>query len=61
MTGLLHYNVRQFITSLNGLGVITSKIWITHEIHEHETPTNNNHSVVVCVRFYGARRKTEEL
>ena len=48
VTGLLHYNARQFITLLNVHGDINSWVGVTHKIHEHcpLPPTNKDDSRV---------------
>ena len=46
LTDLLHYNyyARQFITLLNVGGDFNSWVRVTHKIHEHWSPTNNDYS-----------------
>ena len=55
VTGFRHYNARQFITSLNVCGDVNSWVRVTHEIHEHQSPTKNNDSTV-GISVTGPRR-----
>ena len=44
-----YYNARHIITLLNVRGDVNSWVKGTYEIHEHQTPTNNNESTVLAV------------
>ena len=44
VTGLLHYNVRQFITLLYVHGDVNSWGKVTHEIHKQRSPMNYDDS-----------------
>ena len=46
VTGLMHYNARQFNTLFKVHGDANSWVRVTHEIHEHLTPTNNDDSTI---------------
>ena len=47
VTGLLHYLVRWFITLLYVYGDVKSWIRLTHNIHEHWSPTNDDSTVYI--------------
>ena len=46
VTGLLHYNARWFITFLDVRWDVCLWLRVTHEIHQHWSPTNNDDSTV---------------
>ena len=50
VTGFRHNIARQFTTSLNFCGDVNSWVRVTHEIHEHQSPTKNNYSTVCAIR-----------
>ena len=54
VTGLLHYNERQFISSLNHHRDVNLWVRLTHEIHEHGSPMNNDVSTVLmkCTLYF---------
>ena len=47
VNGLLHYIVRWFITLLHIHGEVNSWIRVTHNIHEHWFPTNDESTVYI--------------
>lgn len=48
VTGLLHFNARQVIPLLNVRvrGTVNSLVRVPHEIHEYQTPTQNDDSTL---------------
>ena len=50
VTGLLHYNARQFITLLNVYGDVSLWVHLIHKIHW--SPSNNDDSTKVVLFLY---------